>query len=47
MTVSLFISSNAAIANDVAPTDFEGNPYTFYGYIKKALAYSITVFDEE
>jgi len=35
------------IANDVAPTDFEGNPYTFYGYIKKALAYSITVFDEE
>ena len=31
--------------NDVSPTDDEGNPYTFYGYIRKALDYEITEYD--
>jgi hypothetical protein len=29
----------------VAPTDFQGNPYTFYGYIRKALDYEISEYD--
>lgn len=31
--------------NDVNPTDLDGNPYTFYGYIQKALTYEITEYD--
>ncbi len=32
--------------NDVNPTDADGNPYTFYGYIRKALEYEIVDYDE-
>jgi len=35
------------LGNDVNPTDGDGNPYTFYGYIRKALEYSITEFDNQ
>jgi len=31
--------------NDVTPTDFEWNAYTFYWYIRKALDYEITEYD--
>ena len=31
--------------NDVSPADENGNPYTFYGYLQKALEYEITEFD--
>jgi len=30
---------------DVVPTDAQGNPYTFYGYIRKALDYEIQDYD--
>lgn len=33
------------LAPDVAPTDTTGNPYTFYGYIEKALDYTIEEYD--
>jgi hypothetical protein len=33
--------------NDVTPRDEAGNPYTFYGYVKKALEYEISEFDAE
>jgi len=32
--------------NDVSPL-IDGNPYTFYGYLQKALSYEITEFDDE
>lgn len=32
---------------DVNPTDKDGNPYTFYGYIQKALEYEIVDYDSE
>ncbi len=31
--------------NDVPPADEQWNPYTFYGYLEKALEYEITEFD--
>lgn len=35
----------APLWNDVFPADNDGNPYTFYGYLQKALEYEITEFD--
>jgi len=31
--------------NDVLPADSDNNPYTFYGYLQKALEYEITEYD--
>ncbi len=31
--------------NDVSPTDMQWNPYTFYGYLRKALEYEIYEYD--
>ncbi|MCH8518985.1 S-layer homology domain-containing protein, partial [Candidatus Gracilibacteria bacterium] len=33
------------LAPDVIPTDINGNAYTFYGYLRKALDFQITEFD--
>ncbi len=33
--------------NDVLPTDLDGNPYTFYGYIEKALEYQIEEYTSD
>jgi len=33
--------------NDVNPTDNLWNPYTFYGYLEKALSYNISEYDIE
>lgn len=33
--------------NDVYPTDAEGRPYTFYGYLKKALEFEIVDVDSD
>jgi len=38
-------SISARLWNDVSPADADGNPYTFYGYLEKALSYEITEFD--
>ncbi len=35
------------LGNDVAPTDADGNPYTFYGYFQKALDYKIIEYDPQ
>jgi len=33
------------ISPDVSPTDNDGNEYTFYGYLRRALSFQITEFD--
>ena len=33
------------ISEDVSPTNPDGSPYTFYGYLQKALEFELTEFD--
>lgn len=40
-------SITSKLGNDVSPKDEQGNPYTFYGYLEKALSFQITQYTPE
>lgn len=40
-------NTTATLWNDVKPKDSEGKPYTFYGYLQKALDYEIYDYDAQ
>ena len=35
------------LSDDVSPTNPDGTPYTFYGYLRKALEFEISEFDAD
>ena len=36
-----------SLSNDVSPTNSDGSPYTFYGYLRRALDFELTEFDTD
>ena len=35
------------LSDDVSPTNSDGSPYTFYGYLQKALEFELVEFDTD